>query len=168
MEMIETLPFDQVCIPVTESSQPAAARRAAVALAQDAGLDERAVGTVSLVVTELATNLVKHAKGGELLMRRLGSEGTEGIEVLSLDKGPGISNVALSPEMAIRRREVRELAWALSCALRGHSTCTRSRARAPLWSHGCMANAGKGRHMHNHSASSVKLKEAKRSAATAG
>ena len=94
--MIETLPFDQVCVPVTESSQPAAARRTAVALAQDAGLDERAVGTVSLVVTELATNLVKHAKGGELLMRRFGSEGTEGIEVLSLDHGPGISNVALS------------------------------------------------------------------------
>ena len=73
--MIETIPFDQICIPVTESSQPAAARRAAVALAQDADLDETTVGHLALVVTELATNLVKHAKGGELLMRRLGAEG---------------------------------------------------------------------------------------------
>ena len=94
--MIETIPFDQICIPVTESSQPAAARRAAVALAQDADLDETTVGQRALVVTELATNLVKHARGGELLMRRLGAEGEEGIEVLSLDKGPGISNVAQS------------------------------------------------------------------------
>jgi anti-sigma regulatory factor (Ser/Thr protein kinase) len=59
-------------------------------------MDEPAAGQLALVVTELATNLVKHAKGGELLIRRLGSEGTDGIEVLSLDKGPGMSNVALS------------------------------------------------------------------------
>jgi anti-sigma regulatory factor (Ser/Thr protein kinase) len=96
MEMIETIPSDQICIPVTEASQPAAARRAAVALAQDADFDEPAVGTLALVVTELATNLVKHTRGGELLMRRLGAEGQEGIEVLSLDKGPGMSNVAQS------------------------------------------------------------------------
>ena len=94
--MIETLPFDQICVAVTESSQPAAARRAAVALAQDADLDEPTVSHLALVVTELATNLVKHARGGELLMRRLGVEGEEGIEVLSLDKGPGMSNVAQS------------------------------------------------------------------------
>jgi anti-sigma regulatory factor (Ser/Thr protein kinase) len=96
MEMTETSPFEQICVPVTESSQPAAARRAAVGLAQDAGLDESAVGHVALVVTELATNLVKHAKGGELLLRRLGSEGMEGVEVLSLDRGPGMSDLALS------------------------------------------------------------------------
>ena len=94
--MIKAIPFDQICVPVTESSQPAAARRAAVSLAQDADLDEPTVGHLALVVTELATNLVKHTKGGELLMRRLGAEGQEGIEVLSLDKGPGISNVARS------------------------------------------------------------------------
>jgi anti-sigma regulatory factor (Ser/Thr protein kinase) len=77
-------------------SQPAAARRAAVALAKDAGLEEPAVGQLALIVTELATNLVKHAKGGQLLMRRLGPDGQDGIEVLSLDKGPGMENVALS------------------------------------------------------------------------
>ena len=94
--MTETAPFEQIRIPVTEASQPAAARRAAVTLAEDAGMDETAIGGVALVVTELATNLVKHAQEGVLLMRRLGAEGQDGIEVLSLDKGPGISNVALS------------------------------------------------------------------------
>ena len=96
MEITETSPFEQVSIAVTESSQPAAARRAAVTLAQDAAMDEAAVANLALVVTELATNLLKHAKGGELLMRRLGADGQEGIEVLSVDKGPGMSNVGLS------------------------------------------------------------------------
>lgn len=88
--------LEQICVPVTEASQPAAARRAAVALAQDVGMDESAVGTLALVVTELATNLVKHAKNGELLIRRLGADGMDGVEVLSLDKGPGMSNVGRS------------------------------------------------------------------------
>lgn len=80
-------------MPVTESSQPAAARRAAVALVQGTEMDEAAVGKMALIVTELATNLVKHAKDGALLMRRLRGEGMDGVEVLSLDKGPGMSNV---------------------------------------------------------------------------
>ena len=96
MEMTETVPFVQVRVPVTESSQPAAARRAAMTLAHDAGMDESEVGGIALVVTELATNLVKHAKGGELLMRRFGADGQDGVEVLSLDRGPGMANVALS------------------------------------------------------------------------
>jgi anti-sigma regulatory factor (Ser/Thr protein kinase) len=98
VEVIGSMPDIQVCVPVTEESQPAAARRAAVALAHEAGLDEPTIGNVALVVTELATNLVKHAQGGELLMRRLGADGNEGIEVLSLDKGPGMSNLSLALE----------------------------------------------------------------------
>ena len=86
----------QISVPVTEQSQPASARRQAVALAQDAGMDERAIGNVALLVTELATNLVKHASSGELLIRRLGTEGLDGIEVLSLDKGPGIADIRQS------------------------------------------------------------------------
>jgi anti-sigma regulatory factor (Ser/Thr protein kinase) len=96
VEVIGFATDHQVCVPVTEQSQPAAARRAAVTLAQEAGIDESVVGNVALVVTELATNLVKHATGGELLIRRLGSDGQEGIEVLSLDRGPGMSNVGRS------------------------------------------------------------------------
>jgi anti-sigma regulatory factor (Ser/Thr protein kinase) len=96
MEMTPTIPFDQLCVPVTESSQPAAARRAAVVLGHDAGLNESQVGNLALIVTELATNLVKHGKDGQLLMRRFGSEGQDGVELLSLDKGPGIPDIALS------------------------------------------------------------------------
>jgi anti-sigma regulatory factor (Ser/Thr protein kinase) len=84
----------QVCVPVAESSQPAAARRAAIQLAQDAGLDGQSTGNFALLVTELATNLVKHATEGRLLMRCFEVDGSDGVEVLSLDKGPGIADVA--------------------------------------------------------------------------
>lgn len=96
MEMTNTALLEQIRVPVTESSQPAAARRAAVAIAQGTGMDEATVGKIALIVTELATNLVKHAKDGELLIRRLHDEEADGVEVLSLDKAPGMSNVGLS------------------------------------------------------------------------
>lgn len=86
----------QLCIPVTEQSQPAAARRAAEALAQEGRLDETATGRVALIATELATNLVKHAARGQILVRLLDADGAEGagVEILSVDKGPGIPDLS--------------------------------------------------------------------------
>lgn len=80
-------------LPVTEPSQVAAARRVSVALATRRGFDETAAGKVAIVVTELATNLIKHAPGGELVLRSVPQDGLETIEVLALDTGRGISNV---------------------------------------------------------------------------
>src|SRR5262249_39774698 len=47
-----------------------------------------------LVVTEAASNLVKHAGGGEVLLRVLERAGVPGVEVLVLDQGPGMGDVS--------------------------------------------------------------------------
>jgi len=89
-----------VVIGVTEASQVGEARRAAVALARQAGFGETAIGKLALVVTEAANNLVKHARQGLLLMRQLDAEvevtgeGIADIEVLSLDSGPGMTDIS--------------------------------------------------------------------------
>jgi anti-sigma regulatory factor (Ser/Thr protein kinase) len=57
---------------------------------QRAGFDEAEAGKVALVVTEVASNLVKHAGGGDLLVRAVEYGG---IEVLALDRGPGMANL---------------------------------------------------------------------------
>ena len=46
-----------------------------------------------LAVSELAANLARYAKGGELLLTPLERPGLVGIEVVSRDQGPGISDV---------------------------------------------------------------------------
>jgi anti-sigma regulatory factor (Ser/Thr protein kinase) len=81
----------QILIDVSESSKVAEVRRRASQIAQDAGLDETDVGKVALLVTELGTNLVKHAVGGQMIIRQINKQG---IEVLSLDRGPSIGNVS--------------------------------------------------------------------------
>lgn len=80
-------------IVVTETSQVGEARRRAAMLAAEAGLSETEGGSLAIVVTEIATNLARHAQGGVLTLRRIGTTGAGGVEVLALDKGPGISDL---------------------------------------------------------------------------
>jgi anti-sigma regulatory factor (Ser/Thr protein kinase) len=86
--------MDTMCVQVADTSGVGQARRAASDLAQSLGFDAAGVGRVALVVTEAASNLVKHAGGGELLLHPLRGEHPLGIDVLALDRGPGIDDVA--------------------------------------------------------------------------
>jgi anti-sigma regulatory factor (Ser/Thr protein kinase) len=69
-------------------------RRLAARLAERAGLDEAQRGNASIVAMELATNLSRYAPGGELLLR-LHDDGADslGLEMLSVDRGPGMPNL---------------------------------------------------------------------------
>jgi anti-sigma regulatory factor (Ser/Thr protein kinase) len=71
---------------VEDSSQVGEARRAARVLADELGFDEATGGRLAIGVTELGTNLVRHAGGGALL---LGVDGAA-VQLLSLDRGPGM------------------------------------------------------------------------------
>jgi anti-sigma regulatory factor (Ser/Thr protein kinase) len=71
-------------------------RRAAQNLASDAGFSEVGASQLAIVVNELASNLVKHGGGGELVLSRLRDADRAGIEVLAIDKGVGIVNLARS------------------------------------------------------------------------
>jgi len=47
---------------------------------------------IALVATELASNLIKHASGGTISLSRIGAGEPGGIEIQSVDHGPGIPN----------------------------------------------------------------------------
>jgi anti-sigma regulatory factor (Ser/Thr protein kinase) len=81
---------DPVLIEVTETSAVGEVRRAVSSLAGELGLDEDATGRLSVIATELATNIVKHATRGIVL---IGSD-TAAVEVIALDTGPGIADIA--------------------------------------------------------------------------
>ena len=91
-----TLPAHHVSIslPIEEASGVAEARRFAMKLAEALQFSESDIGGVALVVTEAATNIVQHAGRGEILLRPFALEAPASLEVLALDKGPGMANVA--------------------------------------------------------------------------
>ncbi len=76
-----------------ESSQAGHARRTAASLAARLGFSEEAQGKVAIVVSEAAKNLVAHAREGFILLRALHAGPHVGLEMLSLDKGPGMADV---------------------------------------------------------------------------
>lgn len=74
------------------------ARRRVGEVTEQLHFDSTMRAQVAIVVSELATNLLKHGGGGELVVRSLPAGETPGalggVELLALDRGPGMANVA--------------------------------------------------------------------------
>jgi anti-sigma regulatory factor (Ser/Thr protein kinase) len=83
-------------VRVAEASQPSEARMVARDLAHAAGLDETDQYRAGIVATELATNLVKYATRGEILVRRIDGDGPGGVELLAIDRGPGLPDIDIA------------------------------------------------------------------------
>jgi serine/threonine-protein kinase RsbT len=71
-------------------------RRGARALATYAGFDRHDAEAILLAVSELATNLVRYAPGGELVVSIVSEANGVGILIQSSDPGPGIVDVELA------------------------------------------------------------------------
>jgi anti-sigma regulatory factor (Ser/Thr protein kinase) len=81
-------------LAVTDPSGAGEARRRVAALATALGLNETDAGRAALAATEAATNLAKHARGGGVVIVRPRARGAvRGVELLAVDRGPGIRNV---------------------------------------------------------------------------
>ncbi|WP_449657612.1 SpoIIE family protein phosphatase [Streptomyces afghaniensis] len=87
-------------VPVRDSTRVRDARVAAESAAALAGLDERRTAAAALVATELATNLLKHAEGGQVLIDvvappapREGGAKSWVVQIAAIDHGPGIADM---------------------------------------------------------------------------
>src|SRR5205085_11987745 len=77
-------------------SHVAAARSASQRMARALDFDEVREGRVGIVVTEAVTNILKHAGSGTFAARSLARGQALGVELLAIDAGPGMANVAES------------------------------------------------------------------------
>ncbi|NKZ08266.1 anti-sigma regulatory factor [Actinomadura latina] len=84
---------DAVWARAEEPSAAAGARRHAVRLAERVGFTAARVAQIQIAVTEAATNLVKHAVQGEMLVRVVRAGDDAALEIVCLDRGPGIGDV---------------------------------------------------------------------------
>lgn len=63
-------------------------------LVKEAGFSETRTAEIDIVLSELISNLIKHAGRGELLYRLSKEEDEKLIEIFCLDKGPGTNDIA--------------------------------------------------------------------------
>ena len=87
-------------------------------------------GRAALVATEIGTNLVKHGGGGEIIARKITSGTSKGLELLGLDKGPGMADVTSACATAIPPAAVPAMGSARWNACRSTLKFTRVLVRA--------------------------------------
>jgi anti-sigma regulatory factor (Ser/Thr protein kinase) len=80
-------------IRVADSTHPGEARRAAARMAEKLAFSEVRSAELSIVVMELANNVLAHAQNGEMLLLGWRCASGNGIDIFSLDKGPGIPDL---------------------------------------------------------------------------
>jgi anti-sigma regulatory factor (Ser/Thr protein kinase) len=83
-------------LALLEEANIGAARRVVRRIAAEAGFDERRLAEIDIAVNEIGSNAVKFARGtGQLYCARADlSFEPEGIELIYLDKGPGIEDTS--------------------------------------------------------------------------
>lgn len=80
-------------LSVPDASAAGDVRRFAQDAAAGLGFDETRTGQAAIVATELVTNLARHAGGGEIVVRTDKNAGHGYLELLALDRGPGMRDV---------------------------------------------------------------------------
>lgn len=83
----------QTVIPVSDLSQVGEARRIVARLCGGLQFGETQKGRLAIIATELATNLVRHAGEGRLLVQEIATAAGAAFELVSIDKGRGIAHV---------------------------------------------------------------------------
>ena len=88
--LVAQAPGDLRWLRVEDPSAAAACRAAALMLARRLDFPAARADQLALAVTEAATNLHKHASQGSMLLRIARGDGRPGIEMVTIDAGPGL------------------------------------------------------------------------------
>ena len=84
----------QRAIRIADPSQPSEARRMALALADKLQFNDTRRGETAIVVTEAARNVLLHGHGGEIVLSTWTNGEGRALDILALDKGPGMKDLA--------------------------------------------------------------------------
>jgi anti-sigma regulatory factor (Ser/Thr protein kinase) len=145
---------DDLCwLRVESPSAVAGCRRAATTLADRLGFPAARTDELALAVTEAASNLQKHAREG-LLLLRIGRDATRsGVELVTIDAGPGADLPAVlrdghstTGSLGIGLGAIRRLADTSDMySAPGHGTALAARFWAPPAPAGAVGCAGLSR-----------------------
>ncbi len=83
----------EILFSLLKETDVVAARERGRDMAARIGLSPADSAIVATAVSELARNIVAYAGRGEVILRSIASEREEGIEVVAVDTGPGITDV---------------------------------------------------------------------------
>ena len=86
----------EAVIPINADTDVVAARQKGRELATELGFVSTDSTLLATAISELARNIIRYAKYGEILIVSVQSGDRVGITVVARDKGPGITNISLA------------------------------------------------------------------------
>jgi len=84
---------DDVRVPINTDLDLVRAREQGRVLAGELGFLQGDLTLVATAISELARNIVRYARHGEIVLRRAEDGGVPGIVIIARDEGPGIPDV---------------------------------------------------------------------------
>jgi serine/threonine-protein kinase RsbT len=69
-----------------------------------AGFAGPEVSLLTAAISEVARNIVEHAKAGSVVVRLIDRDGRKGLRIIAVDHGPGIPDVELATEFGLSPR----------------------------------------------------------------
>jgi serine/threonine-protein kinase RsbT len=86
-------PDEETRVPINSDLDIIKARQEGRRLAGQVGFTLTDLALIATAISELARNIVRYAKRGEIAMRPLTNSSHRGIEIVARDQGPGIKDV---------------------------------------------------------------------------
>lgn len=87
---------DEVRVPVTVDADVVSARQRGREMAVRAGFSATEATVISTAISEIARNIVRFARRGEVTLTILTDDGASGVMVVAQDAGPGIADIELA------------------------------------------------------------------------
>ena len=93
--MVASDNIPHVSFTITERSEVKQLKKSLQNLGAQIGLSPYQLGKLDIIVSEITTNFLKHAIApGEILFKEIQQNNIPGIEIISLDQGPGMRDAA--------------------------------------------------------------------------
>ena len=86
-------PPDAVRISISSDVDIVKARQAGRRVAEDVGFVFTELALIATAISELARNIVRYARSGEIAIRPITNSARRGIQIVAQDRGPGIRDV---------------------------------------------------------------------------
>ena len=85
-----------VLVSLNDPTDVSEARRRGAHLGEELGFDDTTGGRAAIVITEAATNVIRHGDGGEIYIGRALGGRSQGLQIIAMDRGTGMRDVSAS------------------------------------------------------------------------
>ena len=92
-------------VVISSATDIVTARQKGRALASDLGFNGSELTLIATAISEVARNIVDHAKQGEIVLMRNNHGSKRGIVIMARDEGPGISDVEQAMQYGFSTRK---------------------------------------------------------------